>query len=78
MSDLLDALKTADTFFWDSMEKVTASGTKRVRCRHCQMVRDIGRREKPEDAFRKVEYYDRKCALSHLAVDVRKAVKSQG
>ena len=78
MSDLLVALKQAEEYYWSAMELVEGDGIYRVRCRHCQMVRDIAGKEDPKKAFRDLEHYARKCAVVNVAVQIRKAVKSDG
>ena len=75
MSDFLDLLKEAEEFYWAAMEQVSGEDTYRVRCRHCQMVRDIEDDETPEMAFRRLEHYARKCRLIGVTAHIRKALK---
>ena len=74
MSDLLDTLKAAEQFYWEAMDLVTGDGVHRVRCRYCQMVKDMGEQEDPKSAFMEIEHYARKCPLVSLDVAMRKAL----
>ena len=77
MRAFMEAVNAAEKSYWDSMEMIKTGGIRRVRCKHCRMVHDLRRMEKPESAFENVEHHMRACALVHVTGQIRRPLKQR-